>query len=77
MHDLKRMKESHSYYNLLTDLGCIVLVEEVVIFDELKQISPFDQLGDDVYVGLGLNAFLELEKQRVGDDLHDATLVAE
>lgn len=62
---------------MLAYFGCIVLLEKIVVFDELEKIFAFDELGDDVDVGLGLQTFFELQQQRVWNDPHDATLVAE
>jgi hypothetical protein len=36
MHYLKRVKESYAYDDLLAYFGCVVLVEEEVVLDELK-----------------------------------------
>ena len=60
MNDLKGMQHSHSYYNLLANLGCIVLFEVIVVLDEFEKILSFDKFGDDVDVGLGLDALFEL-----------------
>ena len=76
MHDLKRVQEPNPDYDLLGDLGGVVLFQHPLLLDKLEKILPVDQFHDDVDVRLGLDAFFELEQQGVGDDLHDATLVA-
>lgn len=71
------MQETHAYDDLLAYFGGIVLLEKIVVFDELEKIFAFDEFGDDVDVGLGLQTFFELQQQRVRNDPHYATLVAE
>lgn len=77
MHNLKRMQEANAHDDLLRDLGSIILTEYLLLLDELKEILAVDQLCDDVDVGLGLDALLELEQKGVRDNLHDAALVTE
>jgi len=61
----------------LAYLGSIVLLQVVVVLDKFVEVFSFDQLGDDVDVGLALDAFLELQKERMRHRLHDAALMAE
>ena len=77
MHNLKRMKDSHSHNHLLTNLGSIIFLKIVVVFDEFVEIFALDKLSDDVDMGLGLDHFFKLEEQRMRNGLHDAALMSE
>jgi hypothetical protein len=71
------MQDSNPDNNLLTNFRSIVLLKVVVVLDELVEVLPLDQLGNDVDVRLALDAFLELEKKGVRHRLHNAALMAE
>lgn len=77
MHDLEGVEHPDSHDQLLHDARCVVFVQEVVVLHELEQVLALHQLSDDVDMGLGLDALLELQQQRVGHDLHDGAFVAE
>ena len=76
MHNLKGVEEANTHDDLLRDLGRIVLLEYLLFLHEFEEVLAVDQLSDDVDVGLGLDALLELEQEGVRDYLHDAALVA-
>lgn len=60
MHDLEGVKEPNANYDLLRDLGCIVLAKYLFFLDKLEEILAVDQLSYDVNVSLSLDALFEL-----------------
>ncbi len=77
MNYFEGMQESNPYNDLLGNLCCIILIEKLIILDEFEKILPIHQLRYYIYVGLGLNAFLELQEEWMRNDLHDAAFVTQ
>jgi hypothetical protein len=77
VHDFERVQDANPHDDLLSDFGSVELLEVFVVLDELEEVLALDEFSDDVDVGFGLDALLELKQQRVAHRLHDTALVAE
>ena len=65
MHNLKRVKNPHPHNHLLKNLGCIILIEIVIVLDKLIKIFPLDQFSDNINMRLRLDALFELQQKGV------------
>lgn len=65
VHDPKGMQVPQAYDQLLCDLGCVVLLQEALLADEIEEVTALHQLSHNVDVRPRPQALLEPQQERV------------
>ena len=77
MHDVEGVQEPRSNDHLLTNFSSFLLFEIPLLLDQIEEVDALHKLGDNIEVGLCLDALLELQQEGVRHYLHYAALVSE